>query len=49
MRILQILGIIVVSVMMLATPSLADHHKKGGPKPRQKQNLLRLDPQVFAQ
>ena len=32
MRILQILGIIVVSVMLLATPSLADHHKKGGTK-----------------
>ena len=32
MRILQILGVIVVSVMFLATPSMADHHKKGGNK-----------------
>ena len=32
MRILQILGVIVVSVMFLATPSMADHHKKGGSK-----------------
>ena len=32
MRLLQMLGVIVVSVIFLATPSVADHHKKGGNK-----------------
>ena len=32
MHILQMLGVIVVSAMFLAEPSVADHHKKGGNK-----------------
>jgi hypothetical protein len=32
MRILQMLGVMVVSVMFLAEPSVANHHKKGGSK-----------------
>ena len=30
MHILQMLGVIVVSAMFLAEPSVADHHKKDG-------------------
>ena len=30
MHMLQIFGVIVLSVMFLATPSLAGHHKKAG-------------------